>query len=672
MIQGTMNFYPFLSGFHLNLVTLRELRLEQEEALGEDHPYFASKYMNGSGMRMLKTGLGVPVWQHDGFNKARMKYTGHWELAYASKLEKQWLCDKVVWPVKVNGRWTFPVIKHTDEEGRGGVNLMFEAAIGELRQAFGVLECLEAHGDARTKKLDVLKKNASNSFLKRMVMLTYGIGQNYYITTQAYVPTELQSDAQCGHCKWYGTCIHSAKVKYEDSYPSCQKKGWYKGTPVGDPTLENWVKFTTILEQLSTGALSGNAARAAWKGLLDGCSQYEAKWYNRVLNRDLRVGLASFGTIWSEARSNFGVKAALDYDDANTELTFPVIAEPKCDGFRFMHVNGSTIQRSGLHYTPLFGWASKMWHSVSERYADSEYLADFDKDDPRDNRWDAVWNKTNSLVTTGRPGKGGWTEAAVEAMDPAWRERQKAEGAFWLFDSLPDTVFAEMDTTPFWKRRLHLRDDFIKLLIEQTNSEERAAERATLLEIQKGLNDAYATSDYREIERCDAEFNKLSRSMGIPFVLMPQKVCLNSDDVQAFYEECLAKGFEGIIIKSMDGGYLANEGRRDTSWLKKVPHASVDAKVIGFKEGTGKLVGHLGSFVVETPEGAVMRCTGWLSQAEKKYIWEHQDEWLGAIVQMEYRDDTQAVTGDTGVVRFGQFIRRRTDKEDAEMVAASK
>ena len=270
-----------------------------------------------------------------------------------------------------------------------------------------------------------------------------------------------------------------------------------------------------------------------------------------------------------------------------------------------------------------------------------------------------------TLATKGRP-KNGWTPEAVEALDADWLERVKTEGIFWLFDSLPNNIFEKEDDTPFHVRRFHLLNDFVQVLYNwldkngYTEGKKRAQE--AYVNIIHEINTAPA--NHRRIEIEEQKLNAIAHRAKLPFVLMPQRYCENFEEVQEFYERCLELGFEGVVLKKLNGTYLADSGKRNQDWLKYIPHASVDVEVIGFQEGEGKWEGMLGAFLVKMPDGTEMKCSGRLTQEQRRDIWANRDSWMGAIIQMEYRDDKNPVTRESGAVRFGQFIRRRLDKED--------
>ena len=59
----------------------------------------------------------------------------------------------------------------------------------------------------------------------------------------------------------------------------------------------------------------------------------------------------------------------------------------------------------------------------------------------------------------------------------------------------------------------------------------------------------------------------------------------------AFFEEAVAKGFEGVVVKALDAPYEA--GRRGAAWIKVKPVHTLDLVVIGIEWGSGRRQGWL-------------------------------------------------------------------------------
>jgi len=107
----------------------------------------------------------------------------------------------------------------------------------------------------------------------------------------------------------------------------------------------------------------------------------------------------------------------------------------------------------------------------------------------------------------------------------------------------------------------------------------------------------------------------------------------------------LSKGHEGLVIRQ--GG----------KWLKVVPKKQVDVKITGFKEGAGRLKGTLGS--ISTAHGSVGSGFDDLMRNE---IWANKEYLVGKVIQIEYREVTEA-----GKLRFPAFVRFRFDKEEEDL-----
>lgn len=120
------------------------------------------------------------------------------------------------------------------------------------------------------------------------------------------------------------------------------------------------------------------------------------------------------------------------------------------------------------------------------------------------------------------------------------------------------------------------------------------------------------------------------------------------------YEE-LAKGHEGLVVRDSKG-----------KWWKIVPYKYADVKITGFKEGTGALKGMCGS--IQTKHGSagsmVKECLLDVGVPEdniaiRKWLWENRHRLIGSIIQVRYREVTEA-----GKLRFPSLVRLRPDKNE--------
>jgi DNA ligase-1 len=87
--------------------------------------------------------------------------------------------------------------------------------------------------------------------------------------------------------------------------------------------------------------------------------------------------------------------------------------------------------------------------------------------------------------------------------------------------------------------------------------------------------------------------------------LMPRLVTRSAAEAQAFYEDALARGHEGVMAKALDAPYEA--GNRGASWLKIKRAHTLDLVVLAAEWGHGRRTGklsnlHLGALDTATGE----------------------------------------------------------------------
>ena len=130
------------------------------------------------------------------------------------------------------------------------------------------------------------------------------------------------------------------------------------------------------------------------------------------------------------------------------------------------------------------------------------------------------------------------------------------------------------------------------------------------------------------------------------------------DIMQRYAEDCVAEGFEGIMIKSMDAPY---ECKRSDFWMKWKPTITVDLNIVGFEEGTGRNAGRLGAIICEgEDDGRLINVNvgSGLSDADRDEYWSARDKLLGDVIEVEADAVTQNQDG-TYSLRFPRFVRFR-------------
>lgn len=128
--------------------------------------------------------------------------------------------------------------------------------------------------------------------------------------------------------------------------------------------------------------------------------------------------------------------------------------------------------------------------------------------------------------------------------------------------------------------------------------------------------------------------------------------------VKVWMDYAREQGWEGLMV-NLDTPYVCK--RTDTILKVKVMQ-TCDLKVVGFEEGTGKNSGRLGALLVDYKGYTVGVGTGFTDE-DRDYIWNHQDEYLGKIVEIQYFEESKNQDGGLSL-RFPVFKRLRTDKTE--------
>jgi len=188
-------------------------------------------------------------------------------------------------------------------------------------------------------------------------------------------------------------------------------------------------------------------------------------------------------------------------------------------------------------------------------------------------------------------------------------------------------------------------------------------------------------------------------------VLAPQKIINLGENIEAYFEEAITKGLEGIIAKKLDGIY--QPGARGWNWIKfkrsysaKI-NDTLDCLVMGYDFGKGKRVGFgIGAFLVgvfdEKTEkfrtiakiGTGLTDVEWKELQEKcvkiqtktppqVYDFDKQmavDIWVEPQIVVEIRTDeiTKSPVHTAGLaLRFPRLEKFRSDKSPADATSLS-
>lgn len=159
-------------------------------------------------------------------------------------------------------------------------------------------------------------------------------------------------------------------------------------------------------------------------------------------------------------------------------------------------------------------------------------------------------------------------------------------------------------------------------------------------------------------------FLNLNKYINIVPVLLHVALPEDNDLLEDLFLEKVKEGKEGLMLNLEIAPYTH---KRSANILKMKDTWSLDMRVVGLKEGTGKYEGMIGSLECEAQDGNITYRTfaGGLSDAERQMT-----DWIGKIVEVLCNGTSQnSKTKGTNVysIRHARFIRRRGDKSDTSV-----
>ncbi|OAO78591.1 RNA ligase family protein [Anoxybacillus flavithermus] len=120
-----------------------------------------------------------------------------------------------------------------------------------------------------------------------------------------------------------------------------------------------------------------------------------------------------------------------------------------------------------------------------------------------------------------------------------------------------------------------------------------------------------------------------------------------------------SQGKEGLMLNTLDGKYQC---KRTDVLLKIKSMNTMDCKIIGFEEGTGKYEGMLGALLLDY-KGYELRCGSGFTDEDRKEIWNNKEKYLGKIAEIQYFRESRNQDGGLSV-SFPVFICIRHDKDE--------
>ena len=176
----------------------------------------------------------------------------------------------------------------------------------------------------------------------------------------------------------------------------------------------------------------------------------------------------------------------------------------------------------------------------------------------------------------------------------------------------------------------------------------------------------------------------------VPNLASNGKIIYNEEELLQYHKECVFLGFEGIVLKEMNGLYLPGQGKVSfKNWFKyKIANIRIDCLITGAEWGNGDKSSMLSSFNISVlddtinPSESNSECSeisfksigkigGGFTHAELKSITERMMKDIDKIEDYSYIEDSiileikaeKVMKNKNGIgLRFPQLVFYREDK----------
>ena len=366
------------------------------------------------------------------------------------------------------------------------------------------------------------------------------------------------------------------------------------------------------LSLLSSRTLTGKAGIEHLKIVLESVSPEDAKVIERIIAKDLKCGVseATVNKIWADLIPSYPCMLASAYDQKLVDkVKWPAIAQLKMDGMRF----NAIVKNGKVEFRSRNGKEIDIPNPVFE--VPFQFMAEFYGQD-------MVFDGELTVVdaagkTLDRKTGNGILNKAVKG---TMSEKEAVAVRATVWDAIPLDKFQAGQDPEEYRHRLSR----LELCIVTLNKKKAQV----------------------------ADYVDIVWSKQVPDLWNARKV----------FEEFLAEGQEGIILKTWDGVW---ENKRSKSLIKFKGELECDLRVVDWEEGTGKNVGRLGALVLESDCGGIRVNVGTgFSDADRNDITAANS--LGRIVAVKYNARITDKNSDVGSLFLPVFVEFRSDKTQAD------
>lgn len=358
------------------------------------------------------------------------------------------------------------------------------------------------------------------------------------------------------------------------------------------------------LYDLSSRSVTGNAAIAHLKDMLESLEPADAKVIERIIQKDLKCGvsIATANAVWTGLVNDYPVMLCSAFEQKLVDkVHFPAHVQLKMDGMRF-----NAIVRGGkVEFRSRNGKEIQLLGNLEAEFAalagdvDCVFDGELMVMDP--DGYQFLDRQTgNGILNKANKGTISAKEAAM------------VHATVW--DVIPYIYFVDGHCPIPYSTRFAS----VKTMLETESSTDKK------------------------------------------IWLVTTDVVNTLDEAKDIFEGYLAEGLEGIILKDGSGVW---ENKRAKHQIKFKGELECDLKIVAVEEGTGKYAGMLGAIICESSDGVVKVNVGsGFTDAHRKTLGK---EIIGKIVAVKYNMRSKNKAGEESLF-LPIFVEIRDDKDVAD------
>jgi len=364
-------------------------------------------------------------------------------------------------------------------------------------------------------------------------------------------------------------------------------------------------KALDMLSDLSSRKVTGNAGIDRLTYILSNVSCDDAQIIERVIEKDLRCGasIATVNTVWDNLIPEYPVMLCSQFDQKLVDkIKFPAYAQMKMDGMRF-----NAIVRDGkCEFRSRNGKQIQLLGNLEQEFISLAGSVD------------CVFDGELLVMLKG---------------DHQFADRQTGNGI--LNKANKGTISAE----------------------------QAALVHATVWDLIPYVQfvDGYCATPYAERYATLQAIISKQKSEGKKIWNVTSTIVETLEEAQEIFQEYLAEGFEGIILKDGNGVW---ENKRAKHQIKFKGELECDLKIVAIESGSGKYQGMLGAIVCESMDRVICVSvgSGFNDDQRKTY----GNDIVGKIVSVKYNARITNKQGKNSLF-LPIFVELREDKIKADL-----